>query len=165
MRFRFSTKILGCRRICSDEVEGYLIRQFCRGCRDDDLLLRLDLPARSRGFSQLLRDVRVEEARKVDRDKWFSSEGDSLKSAAKSSQRNDLQSQVMSLQKRVDDLSASSKQASSVSVGVSGNTNVQKKDGTSGRVFRGFCFNCGIDGHISRSSRNNKNPVLVQEKL
>ncbi len=87
-----------------------------------------------------------------------------LKSAAKSRQRNDLQSQVMSLQKKVDDLSARSEDGS-VSVGVSGNTSVQKRDGTSGRVFRGFCINCGNDGHISRSCRNDKNPVLVQEKL
>ncbi len=31
-------KILDCRGISSDDMEGYLIRQFCRGCRDDDLL-------------------------------------------------------------------------------------------------------------------------------
>ncbi len=158
-------KILDCRGISSDEVEGYVIRQFCRGCRDDDLFLLLELPARSRGFSRLLWGVRVEEARKADRDKRFSSEGDSLKSAAKSRQKNDLQSQVMSLQKKVDDLSARSNEDGSVSVGVSGNTSVQKRDGTSDHAFCGFCFNCGIDGHISRSCHDDKNPVLVQEKL
>ncbi len=33
------------------------------------------------------------------------------------------------------------------------------------KKFRGFCYKCGLDGHVMHQCTSEANPTLVQEKL
>ncbi len=66
---------------------------------------------------------------------------------------SDLQEQVVTLQKQISELSPASEKVTP------GNTG-SKRSG-----FKGFCYNCGEDGHIAAGCKAGSNPTLVQEKL
>lgn len=161
--------------ILSSDFNKHLLKQFCRGCWDSDIInklqlenLRSDPPC----FAEFLLLLRTEEGRQLAKENLMKKHLTASKPrAAVHSQStcacshsdtkaiNELKQQMQKLQSQMAALlsqrappqlrSAQPRPSSSA---------------TSSRPRAGYCFKCGEDGHMSAGCANPPNPTLVLKK-
>jgi hypothetical protein len=142
------------------EVPSTLLRQFCRGTTDEEMLLKLRLEEQNPApnYPTLIAQVRREECRRTERKLRTRR----IRSAAQRVEAQGTDSNELErLRQRVADLEAS--EASRL-----GHENVtiqaQRPLLTGSRGQAIFCFRCGEDGHVAYDCHNDPNKDLVERK-
>ncbi|XP_048035800.1 uncharacterized protein LOC125261230 [Megalobrama amblycephala] len=180
--------------ILSSEVNKHLLKQFCRGCWDNSLILELQLEQKKYSppsFAEFMTMLRTEEDRHASKNARMKQHLGTVKPRAAiqsqtiptideiaqlNSVTSQLTSQIAELRSQLTTLISNQKKdklnSKSTSSKVSNRKNAeQAKDEckTTGRLSvarpkPGYCFKCGEDGHIATSCPNEPNPTLVSEK-
>lgn len=158
-----------CGAVTASQLMTTTVRQFNFGLIDETLSQRLkldDLEVVPPTFSVLMQKVRREEARLAERQArrakvakvhqaHCTADTDTTDNKVKG--KPDLEKVVAKQQQELADLKAQ----------VSAH-NVKHKSTHTGKKqseFKGFCFNCGLDGHKNNSCENSANPEKVCERL
>ena len=149
-----------------DDINKLLLRQFLRGCSDDDLLLRLKLEEskdQPLPYSEFIALVRREEARRMERKFRLKAKAKVQAVVDETSKKDDevkesMQQKISQLEKELAELRG---------VQQSAEQSVQAARSTSiGQVkFPIFCYRCGQDKHKANVCWNNPNPDLVKQKV
>lgn len=180
--------------ILSSEVNKHLLKQFCRGCWDNSLILELQLEQKKYSppsFAEFMTMLRTEEDRHASKSARMKQHLGTVKPRAAiqsqtipatdeiaqlNSVTSQLTSQIAELRSQLTTLISTQKKdklnSKSAASKVSNRKNAeQAKDEckTTGRLSvarpkPGYCFKCGEDGHIATSCPNEPNPTLVSEK-
>lgn len=179
--------------VLGSEVDKHLLKQFCRGCWENSLILELQLEQKKHSppsFSELMTLLRTEESKHASKSVRMKQHLGSVKQRAvmqsQTTTRDDvaqfnsvtaqLASQIAELQNQLASLT--SKQSKDKpnpksnmvkssnkqsTISPKGKTKVPDTSQTA-RPKPGYCFRCGEDGHIVSSCSNDPNPALVSEK-
>ncbi|KAI2652538.1 Zinc finger CCHC domain-containing protein 12 [Labeo rohita] len=194
---RLYTALLSAARrggILSSEVNKHLLKQFCRGCWDNSLILELQLEQKKYSppsFAELMTMLRTEEDKHASKSARMKQHLGTVKQrvaiqsqavpaadeiAQLNSITNQLTSQIAELQSQLATLISNQKKDKlkpkpNVSKVPNRKNTEQIKDEcrTTGRRSDsrpkpGYCFKCGEDGHIATSCPNEPNPTLVSDK-
>lgn len=159
------------------DIDKHLLRQFCRGCWDNDIITKLQLEQRRENppaFAELLLLLRTEEDRQLAKESLMKKHiGSSKQRAALNAQTcscshndetspiNELKKQVEKLQQQMSVLLAQTGRTSAKTTKQNKQTNGKTQ---STRPRAGFCFKCGEDGHIATTCTQPANPALVKQK-
>lgn len=173
------------------QMPRLLLKQFIRGCREDDLLMKLNLDRKLSdppAFPFLMSEVRKEEARRTER-KLRLRRGRTTQVHAMAASELDQDPQMEALQKKVNKLESlcSSLAANATAIGQALPTNPPKPEKTSPesegeaaqiqhrlaqveqqlkvRSSSLFCYRCGIDNHLATDCNNPPNKTLVKLKM
>lgn len=162
--------------VAAADIDKHLLKQFCRGCWDNDIITKLQLEQKRDNppaFADLLLLLRTEEDRHLAKESLMKRHIGSSKQRAilnaqtysrshtnETSPINELRRQVEKLQQQMSALLAQTTHTSA-------KTNQNKS--TSGktqsiRPRAGFCFKCGEDHHIATTCTQPANPALVKQK-
>ena len=169
------------------DIKKYLLRQFLRGCFDDDIIQRLKLEDLTNPleFDVFYQKLRTAEMRRTSKQKRMTnvskgkkkpyqhhhqglhSDGathDSTEDLAISQRSTDnTTTRIAAMEERLEALT--SQIATLASQLQQHEPTQQKKETPRQRRSGMFCYNCGEDNHHMRNCQNEKNPVLVQEKM
>lgn len=166
--------------ILASHTDKHLLKQFCRGCWDNEIINKLQLEQRMvnpPSFAELLLMLRTEEDRQLAKETLMKKHIPSAKHRAniqtqnvsscscghsqQSSAIEDLRKQMLKLQEQ---MSALLSQKSPNNANASHNQNRQKTKPATNKPKPWFCFRCGQDGHIVAHCTQEPNPGLVEEK-
>lgn len=167
--------------ILSSDFNKHLLKQFCRGCWDSDILNKLQLEnLRSDPpyFAELLLLLRTEEGRQLAKENLMKKHLTASKPrAAVHSQStcacshsdtkaiNELKQQMQKLQSQMAALLSQKSQFSKPAPPQLRSAQPRPcSSATSSRPRAGYCFKCGEDGHMSAGCANPPNPTLVLKK-
>lgn len=163
-----------------DVLENTLLKQFIRGCQEEELLTRLRLEDRDPvpQFPELLLIIRKEEARRQDRKSRLGKRAktaavsEAATSAPATSPSNPLEEQIKALREEVAKLACHMRQPveqksqpEAKSKDSQRTEEARQKKEAPKRKNYFFCYRCGQDGHHQNKCDSKSNPTLVQEKL
>ena len=180
--------------LAASDSDRQLLKQFCRGCWNNDLLTSLQLEQKKNNpppFSELLLSVRSEEDRQAAKStrmkQHFGANRTKVQSNTLSVEEYDeatatpsdprtlekqmakLQAQLASLEASLSSNQASAKpgktQKAKPKAPAEGNPSLPPEPKLINRKPRPwYCFRCGEDGHIAPSCNNEANPELAEKK-
>ena len=149
-----------------------LLKQFVRGCRDENLITKLELEKKYSSqieFPDLISMVRREEARRTERKLRLKRSAHS-RAAVENAEMVSLQQKVVELEAKCQSLEVKEVVNESVPVDPQVGQLQQRLaqveaelDKVRKRSF--FCYKCGIDNHIASQCHNVPNKTLVRLKL
>lgn len=170
--------------ISVNDMNKHLLKQFCRGCWDNAVIMKLQLEHKRDNppaFSELLLQLRTEEDRQLTKESLMKKHMPSMKQRAAlqfqtassscccdhsdSSAIEDLKKQLNQLQRQMTALL--NKKSSSSHQPETHQRHAKSKSKVSSSLTKPkpwFCFRCGEDGHIAPSCSNPENASLVNEK-
>uniref|UniRef100_A0A8C7WXI8 CCHC-type domain-containing protein n=1 Tax=Oryzias sinensis TaxID=183150 RepID=A0A8C7WXI8_9TELE len=149
--------------VSPSEVDRHLLKQFCCGCWDNSLIMKLQLEQQKTNppsFSDLLLQLRTEEDRQLAKESLMKQYIGSAKQKAtiqshsacscghsppSNRELKEMKEQLQRLQKQMSQL-------------------LTRNLASSTKPKPWYCFNCGEDGHVSSTCTNRANPILVQQK-
>ncbi|XP_013383868.1 modulator of apoptosis 1-like [Lingula anatina] len=160
------------------EVPENLLRQFIRGCFDDEMINKLGLEKIDNppSFAELLLLVRKEEARRTEKKLRLARKKEgrvssmSVPDEMTSSELEDKK-KIAELQARVEKLEAKEQCKSTTAAKPDKSANkpvkpkYEKRRMGSNSRRKIFCYKCGEDGHLVDACKKTSNAELVQEKL
>lgn len=168
------------------QMQRLLLKQFIRGCRDDDLILKLGFEKQISNppdFPFIMSQVRREEARRTER-KLRLKRGMTTRSQAAIVEKDGFEA----MQQRLHNLEAMASRLEQKSAMGGNQAEVVQKDSTDtkeevhisqlqqrlaqvedklskvGHKYF-FCYKCGMDYHVSSNCRNSPNKTLVKLKV
>lgn len=179
--------------VLGSEVDKHLLKQFCRGCWENSLILELQLEQKKHSppsFVELMTLLRTEESKHASKSVRMKQHLGSVKQRAvmqsQTATRDDvtqfnsvtvqLASQIAELQNQLALLTSKSSKdkpnpksnmfkSSSKQSGINPKGKTKAPDTSQPvRPKPGYCFRCGEDGHIVSSCSNDPNTALVSEK-
>lgn len=137
-----------------------LLRQFVRGCSDEDLIVKLrleDIISRPPEFPDLMERIRREEARRTERKLRLKRAKVNSCFTVVDEPKIEQQNEAEKLRQRIKELEAEKVVAESLAQRVNRLEESNKKDSR-------FCFRCGEDGHMAYDCVAVANKTLVEEK-
>ena len=165
------------------QMPRLLLKQFLRGCRDDDLILTLGLRNKLQNpphFPFLMAEIRREEARKTERRLRLKKSTAARAQAATVCESTDM----CDLHKKVEQLEMMATNVQMIpnvqSEMQDGGLNEQEENPSIAQLQRRmaqleeklskvgdpfFCYKCGIDNHIATHCKNVPNKSLVNLKM
>lgn len=179
--------------VLGSEVDKHLLKQFCRGCWENSLILELQLEQKRHAppsFAELMTLLRTEESKHASKSARMKQHLGGVKQRAimqsQTAARDDmtqfnsvtaqLASQIAELQNQLalltskqskdkpnPKLNTCKSSSKQSAISPKGKPKVQDKSQPV-RPKPGYCFRCGEDGHIASSCSNDPNPALVSEK-
>ena len=171
------------------QMPRLLLKQFIRGCRDEDLIAKLRLENKISdppAFPVLMADIRREEARRTER-KLRLKRGMTLRTQAVTVSDAEVDPELEALQKKVNKLESlcsnitanancanSPANCTPAQETVSQDSEVAQIQHRLAKVEERltkvrhqslFCYRCGIDAHIATDCKHPPNKALVQLKM